>query len=301
MMEESVVTAPDLDVLFELFNDDISGDVEKEMMESLSETDNIDDTSSESSGSTGHSGHSTGSSSSPPFSQISTYCPAPSSVVFAPNPLSSFSTNNDADCAAPSKKRSKTEEKLIRNRESANKSRLKRKHEKAQLEETVAELRERVRVLEMENNALLTDNTTLSQHNFFLQGMLKKQQEGSKPQEGSSCEQSLSTSNSHISAIGGISMLCVVFSVSCLNNYLPSSWQGITSGDNSEYWDNESSSLSGRVLLAVDDDVSNIALETGHTRHMFQYALLLGAMFLYYLYHQYNDAFQKKSSRVLPS
>lgn len=284
---QSMNNTEDLDVLFELFKDDFSND---DVHESLSES---DETSSESSGSTGHS---TGSSGSPPLSHISTYFPAPSTVVFAPNPLGSTG-NHDTDCGDPSSKRSKTEEKLLRNRQSANKSRLKRKHEKMQLEDTVAELRERVRVLEMENNALLTDNTTLSQHNFFLQSMLKKQQ------EESSGVQALTSSHNGMSAIGGISMLCIVFSVSFFNDWLPSSLQGLTDGNkDGSGWSVEQSS--GRVLLGMGDELNSdyISLvDSSHTRAMFHYALLLGSMFIYYVYHQYSDTLQKKSTRILPS
>lgn len=299
------VTEPssDLDLLFNLFEEDFSGHANEcsgsSSASSLSdETENADETSSESSGSSGHSS---------PSSQVSTYYPSPPSVVFAPNPLSCFSTTAmDSKHTTSSNKRTKTEDKLIRNRASANKSRLKRKNEKSQLEETVATLREKVRTLEMENNALLTDNTTLSQHNFFLQGLLQKQQ-AEKPIATAVPETkavSSSPSQSHMSALSGLSMLCVVFSVSFFNDWLPVSLQvgGSDSANGAqERWSTVAQTgSSGRVLLSVDDDdfSGRNIVSDGTSLH---YVLIVSSMLLYYFYVQYNNAVHKKTSRVLPS
>jgi hypothetical protein len=288
-MMEAVESAPDsLEVLFELFNEDLqelagSGGEE----DSLSVEDTGDDTSSESSGSSGLS-----SQSGSRFPQLSSYYPSPPEVSFAPNPLSSFTS----EVTGTSNKRTKTEEKLIRNRESANKSRLKRKNEKFQLEETVATLREQVRTLEMENNALLTDNTTLSQHNFFLQELLKKQ----KLENDSSCNAMTPASKSHMPALGGISMLCVVFSVSLFKDWFPS-LQDVGMGSESNGWDVSS----GRVLLSVDDDDyrAGVSLSdpSDSTKVALHYVLILSSMFLYYFFIQYDNVVQKKSTCILPS
>lgn len=301
-MMEPVTSAPDLDVLFDLFSEDFADDMDTReitqspSVESDNADDNTDDTSSESSGSSGHSSL----SQSPPFQQISTYFPSPPSVAFAPNPLSSFTTETTGN----SNKRSKTEDKLLRNRQSANKSRLKRKNEKAELEETVASLREQVRNLEMQNTALLTDNTTLTQHNFFLQGLLKKQQLENEAKSSSPVKTAPSSQN-HMSALSGISMLCVVFSVSFFNEWLPSSLQSGGAGDEDNW---ATGSSSGRVLLSVDDDApSHSSLLFAGPHHpsnphvALHYLLILCSMCLYYFYIQYDNAVQKKSTRLLPS
>jgi len=69
-------------------------------------------------------------------------------------------------------KRSKHEEKLIRNRESANKSRLKKKQEKMNLEATISSLREQLQQVERENAALRAEKASLTDHNTFLRGLL---------------------------------------------------------------------------------------------------------------------------------
>jgi hypothetical protein len=285
------------DVLFELFdNDEITNDIMcNEIL--IDDIDNGDETSSESSGS---SGHSSSTSTSPPFQQLTTYYPTPPKVEFGVNQLSRI---DDNDVNETSNKRSKTEEKLIRNRLSANKSRLKRKNERLELEETVANLRERVRVLEMENNALLTDNTTLTQHNFFLQELLKKHQLDSDANREAQAPPKSVTSRNHMSAISGISVLCVVFSVSFFSDWLPASLMG---SDGEDSWNVASSS--GRVLLSVDDDdysttgsFVSLASAPSQSSITMQYILILTSMFLYYFYIQYESAMQKKSSNILPS
>mmetsp|Transcript_28082 Transcript_28082/g.47477 ORF Transcript_28082/g.47477 Transcript_28082/m.47477 type:complete len:300 (-) Transcript_28082:145-1044(-) len=299
-MQTDIQNSPELEMLFDLFNEDFCEDFEsQDSADSPTGEDISDDTSSESSGSSGRS--SLTSTSMPSPQHISTYYPTPPSVVFAANPLSSFvSSNSSNDDDAPcSNKRTKTEDKLMRNRESANKSRLKRKNEKLQLEETVAALQERVRTLEMENTALLTDNTTLSQHNFFLQSMLKKQQDDS-----STVVKSEAVSRpSHMSALSGISMLCVVFSISFFNEWLPSSLQAPADSGGDSYSIGDSS---GRVLLSVDDDdyssSSYVYMDRSQQPQVaLHYVFLVGAMFVYYFYIQRCKAAEKEQSRVLPS
>lgn len=311
-METMTTTEPDLDMLFDLFNEDFCDDDEvfdwqRGEGDSDNTDDNTDETSSESSGSSGRSGHSSPTSSSPPFRHISNsaYYPSPSSVVFASNQSSFTNCPGSTSCSSGESscnKRTKIEDKLMRNRESANKSRLKRKNEKFELEDTVAALREQVRTLEMENNALLTDNTTLSQHNFFLQSMLKKQQES-----GDRLKDTTVSPKSHMSALSGISMLCVVFSISFFNDWLPSSLQ--SSGQ--ESWHRVESS-SGRVLLSVSDDdlmgrarhfsLADSSFTPGPPRgaEALHYVLILASMFLYYFYIQRSRS-ADKSARLLPS
>jgi hypothetical protein len=280
------------DVLFDLFGeDDLCQD---DIGVTVEEIDNGDETSSESSGSSGGSGSSSAST-SPPFEQLSTYYPSPipPKVSFASNPHSSFKS----EVTETSNKRTKTEEKLMRNRLSANKSRLKRKNERLELEETVATLRERVRVLEMENAVLLTDNTTLTQNNYFLQELLKKHQSDEVNREAHAPSKHISSRN-QMSAISGISVLCVVFSVSFFSDWLPNSLMG-TDDENS--WNVASSS--GRVLLSLDDDEGYVSLATTPKQSSitFQYLLILTGMFLYYFYIQYEASIKKKSANILPS
>lgn len=290
-MMESVPAPVDYDVLFEIFDENFPDGIvndDDNATESMSDIDSNDETSSESSG---NSGHSTGSSCSPPFSNFTFNSTTGSkrSKLEEHNQSQAFDIKlaSDAECA-PSKKRSKAEEKLIRNRESANKSRLKRKHERVQLENTVKELKERVRVLEMENNALLTDNTTLSQQNCFLQDLLKKQK------NEASAEISR-TSSTHMSAIGGISVLCVVFSVSFFSELIPASWSGFSDSKGDSYWNDNGS---GRVLQGIDDEVG---YGKNQSNIMFHYALLFGAMFTYYCCHQYNGIMMKERKDILPA
>ena len=301
-MMDPITNTSELDVLFDLFNEDFSDDMDDSHDSLNGESDNTDDTSSESSGSSGHSS-STCTSHSPPFQQICThYAAPPPAVVFASNPLSSFTS----ETTHSSNKRTRTEDKLLRNRESANKSRLKRKNEKSQLEATVTSLTEQVRTLEMQNTALLTDNTTLSQHNFFLQGLLKKQQlehEAAAPFPSHKTTEARVSSQSQMSALSGISVLCVVFSVSFFNEWLPSS---LSSAEDSSW--GMTGSSAGRVLPSVDDDdysyssSSVLSHPSSHPRVVaLHYLLILSSMFLYYFYIQYDQAVQKKSTRLLPS
>lgn len=304
MMEATTINAPDLDVLFDLFNEDfcedpfdhsLSGEIESDNAD-----DNTDETSSESSGSSGRSSNSSHISSSP-FQHISTYYPS----------FSTCNTSENSGDNSSSNKRTKVEDKLKRNRESANKSRLKRKNEKFELEDTVAALRERVRTLEMENNALLTDNTTLSQHNFFLQSMLKNQKESS-----GAVQEKTPSSQSHMSALSGISMLCVVFSISFFNEWLPSSMQS-SAGSGEDPW-NPAESSTGRVLLSVaQDDILGSArhFSLSDTSYAFvqpprgadawhlHYVLILtSVMCFYYFYVQQRRCHaDKKSNCILPS
>lgn len=308
-MQEDIENTPELEMLFELFNEDFSEDVvRQDTSESPSGEDIGDDTSSESSGSSGRSSITSTSLTSP--QHMPTYYPCPPAVVFAANPFSSFDDEVPMPCGNSNKRiktednlmrngRTSYEDKLMRNRESANKSRLKRKNEKLQLEETVATLQERVRTLEMENTALLTDNTTLSQHNFFLQSMLKKQQEDSS----SVIKTEAMSRPSHMSALSGISVLCVVFSISFFNEWLPSSLQAPAESREDNYGFGDSA---GRVLLSVDDDdyssSSYVFMDRSQQPQVaLHYMLLMGAMFVYYLYVQRCKAAEKQHSRILPS
>jgi len=90
------------------------------------------------------------------------------SSVKAEAPRLLFTASSNAN----DQKRSKHDEKLIRNRESANKSRLKKKQEKMNLEATISSLREQLQQVERENSALRAENASLNDHNIFLRGLL---------------------------------------------------------------------------------------------------------------------------------
>ena len=148
----------------------------------------------------------------------------------------------------------------------------------------------------MENTALLTDNKTLSQNNFFLQGLLKQQQNQDKG----------GLSVNSMSALSGVSMFCVVFSVSFFNDFLPSSFfQGFErSGSSISPSQAPLHSFSGRVLSAISDEESYDGLISlggaNHSNVACQYMLLACLVLVYFFYVQYNTSVQKKSKCILP-
>jgi len=119
----------------------------------------------------------------------------------------------------------------MKNRESANKSRVKRKNEKMTLEQTVAELTAKVQQLQQENDALQADNCFLSNQNSELKTELAKYQ------------------NPKVAGFSSMSVFCIVFAFSFVfgfNDYNP-----LPSLIHSSHFDNTKNS--GRILLATDD------------------------------------------------
>jgi len=289
---------PDLDELFEIFIEENFSD---DLFDNNNEMENdiTDDDVSESSGSSSSASSSSNQPSlfRPYNAQNTAIQQINPSFVFgsgtATAPDLSYKRNLEGEVSESSSiKRSKTEDKLIRNRQSANKSRLKRKNEKLHLEETVTVLREKIRVLEIENNALLTDNNTLSQNNFFLQSLLKRQQQEGSTLPAPSCGHT----GGRVSTLSGLSVLCVVFSVSFFSDWLPSSFV-VREAERTS---------SGRVLLSVGDldldpESSLSTYHTSPTHLTLQHTLLLCSLVACFLYAQYGHSTRMKTEhQVLP-
>jgi hypothetical protein len=144
-------------------------------------------------------------------------------------------------------KKQKMEFRLMKNRESANKSRVKRKIEKTSMEQAFAELNIRLQELEQENSALLADNISLSNQNNELKKLLSERESGV---------------NIH-GKFSSVSALCVVFACSLvLNSLLPSTMTASASSV-------AHSTSSGRVLLSFDDNTSIVGDECGFSTKLF--------------------------------
>lgn len=139
-------------------------------------------------------------------------------------------------------KRETGDDRLMKNREAANRSRIKRKNEKLEMEDTIAELKERVKTLELENTALLADNTSLHNQNLYLKSLL------------SNCEVTKKPMNHFNGAVSGVTVLCLVCMCTIFNDWLPPILS-INSPTSSSSSSSASSSYrpSGRVLLSMHD------------------------------------------------
>jgi hypothetical protein len=172
-------------------------------------------------------------------------------------------------------KRDVDEDRLIKNRESANRSRMKRKNEKLEMEETIGELKSRIRTLELENTALVTDNASLHNQNLYLRSLL---------------------------SVSGITVLCLVCMCTVFNEWLPPALRVTQSlGGSAPH------RPSGRVLLSMHDTPSihmtspySDAIESSPQSYL-RMGLLCVVVLCYFGYHQYlqRKAMQKNGC-VLP-
>ena len=182
-------------------------------------------------------------------------------------------------------KRAKKDDRLIKNRESANKSRLKRKNEKLEMEETIAELTARIKVLELENTALVTDNTSLNSQNLFLRSLLTDREKELARKQDDSFRGSMS----------GVAILCVVCACSFVSDWMPSIFKIQSTMRQHRQ--------SGRVLLSLAEPTADLTASYAQAvdrnpQSMFHLCLILFSAACYLLYMRYQTSRAKKN--VLP-
>lgn len=163
------------------------------------------------------------------------YVPTADQNLFNPNKPMLFSVKFEDP--VDNIKRCKREVKLLKNRESANKSRAKKRKERQLLECSMIGVKARVKDLEQENAALLADNSFLHSENAKLRKELMELKEGAS-------KYNQNESDSH--SVTGVSVLCLVFTCSFFGNFPPVN-NGITI---------ESAKVPGRVLMSLEDDTS---------------------------------------------
>lgn len=135
-------------------------------------------------------------------------------------------------------KRQKIETRLLKNRESANKSRAKKKLERINMEKNLVEITKRVGVLEEQNEALRAENMSLSSANEMLKSALAEK------------DRILSKLKPHLPhAMTGITVLCVVCMCSLFCNAIFPTTSFMTSDDHY--------GSSGRVLLSYGEEVAS--------------------------------------------
>jgi len=167
-------------------------------------------------------------------------------------------------------KRMKIESRLIKNRESANKSRIKRKMEKINMEQSLSELQKRVIQLEQENSALMADNAALSCENSKL-----KQQLREKDNNGSML---------------GMSVFCVV----CAFSFV------FGTSTNDVFPTESRKNTSGRVLLSFDEDVHRFRSPFGAESNL-GYSLMISLAILAVGFVVYFAVSRKSRQAILPS
>lgn len=189
-------------------------------------------------------------------------------------------------------KRDVDEDRLIKNRESANRSRMKRKNEKLEMEETIGELKSRIRTLELENTALVTDNASLHNQNLYLRSLLSEREVDLKKK----------STPSFNGTVSGMTVLCLVCVCTVFNEWLPPALRVMQSnGDSSPH------RPSGRVLLSMHDTPSihmtspySDAIESSPQSYL-RMGLLCLVVLCYFGYHQYlQRKTLQKNGCVLP-
>jgi hypothetical protein len=186
------------------------------------------------------------------------------------------------------------EDRLIKNRESANRSRLKRKNEKTEMEEAISEYKNRIRTLELENTALMTDNASLHNQNMYLRTLLSERETDSKKK----------TTPALNGAVSGITVLCLVCMCTVFNDWLPPALRIAQSLGSSSA---SSHRPSGRVLLSMQDIPSvhmtspySDAIESSPQSY-FRMGLLLVAVLCYFGYLRFVQRnHPQKGGCVLP-
>lgn len=191
-------------------------------------------------------------------------------------------TSNESIENTHDSKRMKRDDRLIKNRESANKSRMKRKNEKLEMEETIALLRARIKDLELENTALVTDNTSLTSQNLFLRSLLTDRERDLARKQDDSFRGSVS----------GVAILCVVCACSFANEWIPSVFKIHNTVKQQR--------LPGRVLLSMAES-STVDLTAPFSQavdknpqSMIHLCLILCAAVCYVLYMKYQNTKQTK-------
>ena len=166
------------------------------------------------------------------------------SILTSGNLLGNNSGRKDPDHCIDVK-RAKREERLAKNRESANKSRLKRKIEMEHMESLLQTLRNENSSLKQDNAALRAENSILSDQVQFLRGLWSER------------VNSLTCSKSDSQNMHGVAVLGIVCTFSIFGStFLPSSLSGyiVGAGSGNGPGGGAISTRSGRVLMSFDSD-----------------------------------------------
>jgi hypothetical protein len=190
------------------------------------------------------------------------------------------------------------EDRLIKNRESANRSRLKRKNEKAEMEDAITEYKNRIRTLELENTALMTDNASLHNQNMYLRTLLTEREMDLKKKTAAA-----TTAPGLNGAVSGITVLCLVCMCTVFNDWLPPALriaQSIGSTSSSHR-------PSGRVLLSMQD-IPSVHMTSAYSdaiesspQSYFRMGVLVVAVLCYFGYLRFAQRnHSQKGGCVLP-
>ena len=157
--------------------------------------------------------------------------------------LSSGSNRRCSSRSGNENKRFKQEDRLIKNREAANKSRMKRKTQMSEMEIKIKVLSDENISLQTDNAALRAENSVLLEQNNFLKSLLSEKF-GNSP--NSPLEEVVPTFRPNIS---GVAVLCVVCAVSFWgDSVFPSFFS------HQENTNTAATVHHGRVLMSIRDD-----------------------------------------------
>lgn len=192
-------------------------------------------------------------------------------------------------------KRFKSETRLMKNRESANKSRIKKKIEKSTMEQTVLEYKQVIQQLEQENSALMADNSSLMSQNAHLRSLLNEK------------EKNITNNDKNHTPVTGVAAFCIVFFFS----FFQESFSTLSSFGFGKIH-TRSSVSTGRVLLSLEDHANTAIANDPYVSPFFMVFSIICALVavggVCAYYHLKKSAASKdverqrfSSSSVLPS
>jgi len=164
--------------------------------------------------------------------------------LFPARKLLSQGSNRRTTKSGGESKRFKQEDRLIKNREAANKSRMKRKTQMSEMEIKVKVLSQENISLQTDNAALRAENSVLFEQNNFLKSLLSEKLGGSSNIPVDQVLSSFRPSN-----LSGVAMLCLVCTVSFWGDSIIPSNQDITKSVMPVHH--------GRVLMSIGNEASN--------------------------------------------
>jgi hypothetical protein len=155
--------------------------------------------------------------------------------------LSNFSTKPvyEESCS----KKTRREDRLVKNREAANKSRMKRKNQLTDMEITIKNLTEQNLNLQQSNAALRAENIILNDQNNFLKGLLS----GKNEESTKLTTNSISSFHPTATSFAILGLICTFSFMGDCNYFSKRSNVDVTSNIHS-----------GRVLLSYEADQSSI-------------------------------------------
>lgn len=172
---------------------------------------------------------------------------------------SSASTDDDEEFA----KRQRKELRLMKNREAANRSRLKKKTAMEALEQQVEQLNQQVSALQQELAASRAECAALREQNDFLKSLVRTPgsdagSESSSWQSSSSSPRARTSASTGSGLSSGVMVLAIVCAFTFVSDWFAFSVPGSGSASNSSsgYTAGGASIRGGRVLLSVDEDVA---------------------------------------------